>query len=209
MFSLPPADGPPMLARWGLPRAALFPLMVASPSTRITPAPKPKWLKVPLPQGEATARLRAELRNRGLHTVCEEAHCPNMGECWDGGTATFMVLGDVCTRGCRFCAVQTHGQGREVDAAEPQKVADAAVAMGLRYVVLTMVDRDDLPDGGAAHVAATIEAIKHRDAEVLVEALTGDFGGDLGLVARVLAGRARDRALRAGRYRASSKEQRG
>ena len=156
--------------------------------SRIQPSPKPRWLKVPLPQGDTTAGLRATLREKGLHTVCEEARCPNLGECWAGGTATFMVLGDTCTRGCRFCAVKTHAQGTPVDAEEPAKVADAAVAMGLRYVVLTMVDRDDLDDGGAAHVAATIRAIKQRDPEILVEALTGDFQGDAATIATVLEG---------------------
>ncbi|MCA8950973.1 MAG: lipoyl synthase [Planctomycetes bacterium] len=144
---------------------------------RITPGQKPSWLKVPLPQGQTTARLARTLRERGLHTVCEEARCPNMGECWDGGTATFMVLGDTCTRGCRFCAVKTHAQGNPVDPDEPAKVADAAAAMGLRYVVLTMVDRDDLADGGAGHVAATIRALKQQNPELLVEALVGDMNG--------------------------------
>lgn len=142
---------------------------------RITPGEKPSWLKVPVPHGPNVARLTGLLRERGLHTVCEEARCPNMGECWAGGTATFMVLGDTCTRGCRFCAVKTHAKGNPVDAEEPEKVAEASVSMGLRYVVLTMVDRDDLEDGGSAHVAATIAAIKRRDPEILVEALTGDF----------------------------------
>lgn len=157
------------------------------PPSRITPGPKPAWLKVPIPAGEVTARLGRILRERGLHTVCEEARCPNIGECWAGGTATFMVLGDTCTRGCRFCAVKTKGKGQPVDVGEPQKVAQAALAMGLRYVVLTMVDRDDLDDGGAAHVAATVRAIKERDADVLVEALTGDFQGDAGQIGAVLA----------------------
>ena len=142
---------------------------------RITPGQKPDWLKVPLPSGPTVAGLEKTLRERGLHTVCEEAKCPNMGECWAGGTATFMVLGDTCTRGCRFCAVKTHSEGTPVDADEPEKVAEAAVAMGLKYVVLTMVDRDDLPDGGAGHVAATIRAIKRRKPDMLVEALVGDW----------------------------------
>ena len=157
------------------------------PRTRTQPGPKPSWLKVPIPQGETTGRLRQILRSHDLHTVCEEARCPNMGECWDGGTATFMVLGDVCTRGCRFCAVQTNSKGTPVDREEPEKVAKAAVAIGLRYVVLTMVDRDDLEDGGAAHVAETIEAIKRLDDEILVEALTGDFRGDANTMSIVLA----------------------
>ncbi len=150
---------------------------MSTPTKRVTPGPKPSWLKVPMPQGETVHRLTRELRERGLHTVCEEARCPNMGECWDGGTATFMVLGDTCTRGCRFCAVKTNSKGTPVDLEEPAKVADAVVAMKLRYVVLTMVDRDDLPDGGAKHVADTVREIKARDPEVLVEALTGDFQG--------------------------------
>ena len=154
---------------------------------RVTPAAKPAWLKVPLPSGEATQQLTRILRERGLHTVCEEAKCPNQGECWAGGTATFMLLGDVCTRGCRFCNVKTHKHGLPVDAREPEQVADAVVAMGLRYVVLTMVDRDDLPDGGAGHVAATIAAIKRRDPGILVEALVGDFQGNREQIATVLA----------------------
>ena len=144
-------------------------------SNRITPGQKPDWLKVPIPSGPTVARLTKTLRDRGLHTVCEEARCPNMGECWDGGTATFMVLGDTCTRGCRFCAVKTNSKGVPVDAEEPEKVAESCVAMGLKYVVLTMVDRDDLPDGGAKHVADTIRAIKRRAPEMLVEALVGDW----------------------------------
>lgn len=142
---------------------------------RITPGQKPDWLKVPLPAGPTVANLEAVLRERNLHTVCEEAKCPNMGECWASGTATFMVLGDTCTRGCRFCAVKTHSQGTPVDLDEPEKVAEACVAMGLKYVVLTMVDRDDLPDAGAGHVAATIRAIKRRNPDMLVEALVGDW----------------------------------
>ncbi len=145
---------------------------------RVTPGPKPDWLKVPIPAGPTVAGLEKVLRDRQLHTVCEEARCPNMGECWASGTATFMVLGDTCTRGCRFCAVKTHSQGTPVDPDEPTKVAEACVAMGLKYVVLTMVDRDDLPDGGAAHVAATIRAIKDQKPDLLVEALVGDWLAD-------------------------------
>jgi lipoic acid synthetase len=155
---------------------------------RVTPGPKPTWLKVPIPSGPTVAHLSSILRERGLHTVCEEAKCPNMGECWAGGTATFMVLGDVCTRGCRFCAVKTHKDGLPVDDAEPRKVAEAAVAMGLKYVVLTMVDRDDLSDGGANHVALTIQALKQRDPSILVEALVGDFQGNEAQLADCLAG---------------------
>ena len=142
---------------------------------RITPGQKPDWLKVPLPSGPTVAGLTKVLRDRNLHTVCEEAKCPNMGECWASGTATFMVLGDTCTRGCRFCAVKTHSQGTPVDQDEPEKVGEACSAMHLKYVVLTMVDRDDLPDSGAGHVAATIRAIKRRNPEIFVEALVGDW----------------------------------
>lgn len=154
---------------------------------RITPGPKPAWLKVPIPSGDEVARLRQILARRNLHTVCEEARCPNMGECWAGGTATFMVLGDTCTRGCRFCAVKTSGTGAPPDPDEPHNVARAATAMGLTYVVLTMVDRDDLEDGGAAHVAGTIRALKEHDPHILVEALTGDFAGNREQIATVLA----------------------
>lgn len=156
---------------------------------RITPGPKPNWLKVPIPSGPTVARLEQLLRDRNLHTVCEEARCPNMGECWASGTATFMVLGDTCTRGCRFCAVKTHAMGNPVDPHEPDKVAEACVAMQLKYVVLTMVDRDDLPDGGAGHVAATIQAIKQRNPDMLVEALVGDFQGNDDQIAAVLHGK--------------------
>jgi lipoic acid synthetase len=156
---------------------------------RITPGPKPDWLKVPIPAGQTVAHLERVLRDRRLHTVCEEARCPNQGECWADGTATFMVLGDTCTRGCRFCAVKTHSVGNPVDAAEPQKVAEAVRAMGLRYVVLTMVDRDDLDDGGAGHVQATIAALKQASPDLLVEALVGDFQGDRAWIERVLQGR--------------------
>lgn len=162
--------------------------MSLADAKRITPGPKPAWLKVPIPAGETVARLQKTLRERGLHTVCEEARCPNMGECWDSGTATFMVLGDTCTRGCRFCAVKTHAHGNPVDTDEPRKVAEAVIAMNLKYVVLTMVNRDDLPDGGASHVAATIQAIKQQNNAMLVEALVGDFLGNYDQVATVLAG---------------------
>ncbi len=144
--------------------------------------PKPPWLRVRAPGGENYTHLKQVLRERGLHTVCEEARCPNVGECWGGGTATFMVLGDVCTRGCRFCAVNSGNPGGTVDPEEPANLAGAIHAMGLDYVVLTMVNRDDLPDEGAAHVAECIRSIRRRAPEVLVEALIGDFSGRLDLV---------------------------
>lgn len=138
---------------------------------------KPPWLKIRPPGGETYSELKSTLRSLGLHTVCEEARCPNVAECWGGGTATFMLMGDTCTRGCRFCAVKTGRNGVPLDPAEPHKVADAVARMKLHYVVLTSVDRDDLADGGAAHFGATIQAIKQSRPEVLVEVLTPDYLG--------------------------------
>jgi len=138
---------------------------------------KPEWLKVPLAAGPRQAELRQMFRELGLHTVCEEARCPNLGECWREGTATLMILGDVCTRGCRFCAVDSGHPGGVVDEREPDHVGRALGQMNLAYVVLTMVDRDDLPDGGAAHVARTVQAIRRSSKSTLVETLVGDFAG--------------------------------
>ncbi len=139
--------------------------------------PKPAWLKVRAPSGETYTSLKYTLRRLDLHTVCEEARCPNVGECWNAGTATVMVLGDTCTRGCRFCAVATGNPGGMADPREPEHVAKAIAELHLRYVVLTMVDRDDLLDGGAAHVAQTVEAIKRDRPSIMVETLVGDFNG--------------------------------
>lgn len=150
---------------------------------------KPTWLRVAAPGGESYVHIKEELRRRDLHTVCEEARCPNIGECWRGGTATFMLLGDTCTRACAFCAVKTGNPKGVVDAREPAKLAEAVAALSLKYVVLTTVDRDDLPDGGAAHYAATVRAIKERDAGILVEVLTGDFQGKRDAIAAVQAAR--------------------
>ncbi|NPB03098.1 MAG: lipoyl synthase [Thermotogae bacterium] len=140
--------------------------------------PKPSWLKVNIKSGVGFPTVRGTLRNHDLHTVCEEARCPNLHECWSHGTATIMILGDVCTRGCRFCAVKTGNPGGKVDPMEPMRVAAAIKRLDLRYVVLTMVDRDDLPDGGAYHVAETVKRIKEIKASVKVETLVGDFRGD-------------------------------
>ncbi|HET8936701.1 MAG TPA: lipoyl synthase [Polyangiales bacterium] len=147
---------------------------------------KPEWLKVRMPGGERHAELTQTFRRLKLHTVCEEARCPNIGECWREGTATIMILGDVCTRGCRFCAVTSGQPGGTVDESEPAHVAGALAQMDLAYVVLTMVDRDDLPDGGAAHVARTVSAIHARSPELLVETLVGDFAGNADLIATVV-----------------------
>jgi lipoic acid synthetase len=139
--------------------------------------PKPPWLKVRAPGGENYTRIKQTLRSLDLNTVCEEARCPNVGECWSAGTATIMVLGHTCTRGCRFCAVTTGHPGGAVDPREPVHVARAIAKLSLRYVVLTMVDRDDLLDGGAAHVGQTIAELRERCPELIIEALVGDFGG--------------------------------
>ncbi len=140
---------------------------------------KPEWLKVRAPGGERYGRIKELLRTYDLHTVCEEARCPNVGECWSEGTATVMILGDVCTRGCRFCAVTTGNPRGAYDPREPEHVARTIAAIELNYVVLTMVDRDDLLDGGAKHVAETIRATHRARPGILVEALVGDFQGAL------------------------------
>jgi lipoyl synthase len=147
---------------------------------------KPEWLKVRAPGGARYTHIKETLRKYDLHTVCEEARCPNVGECWGEGTATIMVLGETCTRGCRFCAVNTGNPRGAYDPREPDHVGRTISAMELDYVVLTMVDRDDLLDGGARHVADTVQAIKRRRPEVLVETLVGDFQGVLRDVATVV-----------------------
>jgi lipoyl synthase len=140
------------------------------------PERKPSWLKVKAPGGPNYLRLKQLMRRLDLHTVCEEAHCPNVGECWEHGTATFMILGDVCTRNCAYCAV-AHGRPPKFDPAEPDRVADACAEMQLRHVVLTSVDRDDLPDFGAWAFAETIRQIKQRLPDTSVEVLVPDFQG--------------------------------
>ncbi|MEB2312115.1 MAG: lipoyl synthase [Sorangiineae bacterium] len=138
---------------------------------------KPSWLKVRAPGGERYTKLKETLRELDLHTVCEEARCPNVGECWGAGTATVMLLGDTCTRGCRFCAVTTGNPRGAVDPREPEHVARAIARLELTYVVLTMVDRDDLLDGGASHMGQAVAALRRHQPELLVETLVGDFGG--------------------------------
>ncbi len=140
-------------------------------------APKPAWLRARLPSGPAYERVKHTVREHRLATVCEESMCPNIGECWSAGTATIMLMGAVCTRACQFCAVDTGNPRGWLDAEEPENAARSVVLMGLRYVVLTSVDRDDLPDGGAAHYAACVRAVKAASPETAVEALTPDFGG--------------------------------
>jgi lipoyl synthase len=147
---------------------------------------KPPWLKVKAPGGPKYRRLEGLMRKQSLHTVCEEANCPNIGECWERGTATFMILGDTCTRRCGFCNVKS-GVPQLVDRAEPFRVAFAVEQMGLRHCVVTSVDRDDLPDGGAGVFADTIRAIRRRAPGCAVEVLTPDFRGQEMPLAKVIA----------------------
>ena len=146
----------------------------------------PGWLRARAPTGAGFHQVRTLVRQHRLATVCEEAHCPNIGECWNAGTATIMLMGAVCTRACRFCSVDTGNPHGWLDAQEPENAARTVALMKLRYVVLTSVDRDDLPDGGAAHYAACVRAIKRRNPGTAVEALTPDFQGVLADVATVL-----------------------
>jgi len=169
-------------------------------------ARKPDWLKMRPPSGQRFTDIKQTLREHDLHTVCEEASCPNIGECWSGGanappgegaadaansgrdgpgTATFMLMGDRCSRGCNFCDVQTGGMD-PLDEDEPENVAEAVTEIGLGYVVLTSVDRDDLPDQGAGHFAETIREIKRRDSDILVEVLVPDFQGESHLVRKII-----------------------
>ncbi|XDG07618.1 hypothetical protein ABKA04_007233 [Annulohypoxylon sp. FPYF3050] len=161
---------------------------VGPASNRRTITRLPEWLKTPIPAGNDNYKqIKKDLRGLGLHTVCEEARCPNISECWGGSnknaaTATIMLMGDTCTRGCRFCSVKTNRNPAPLDPHEPEHVAEALARWGLGYVVLTNVDRDDLADGGAHHFAETIRKIKAKKPSLLVEALTGDFMGDMEMV---------------------------
>ena len=152
------------------------------------PERKPSWLKVKAPGGPNYLKLKQMMRSLDLHTVCEEAHCPNVGECWEHGAATFMILGDVCTRNCAYCAV-AHGRPPQFDATEPERVADAVAQMQLRHAVITSVDRDDLPDFGAWAFAETIREIHARIPECSVEVLVPDFQGDEDAIRMVLEAR--------------------
>ncbi|KAI0094617.1 lipoic acid synthase [Irpex rosettiformis] len=157
----------------------------------------PSFLKTSIPKGSSFTKIKKDLRGLNLHTVCEEARCPNIGDCWGGkegateeegrnaATATIMLMGDTCTRGCRFCSVKTSRKPLPLDPHEPENTAEAISRWGLGYIVLTSVDRDDLADGGARHFAETISRIKHKAPQILVEALTGDFAGNLDLVSHV------------------------
>jgi lipoic acid synthetase len=148
-----------------------------SSSAPLPLVPRPAWIRAKAPQGPAYERIRGLMRGLELHTVCEEAHCPNLGECWSRGTATFMILGEVCTRACGFCAVRTGLPGRPPDPGEPRRVAEAVARMRLRHAVVTSVNRDDQPDGGALVFAATIREIRARVPGCTVEVLIPDFKG--------------------------------
>lgn len=147
---------------------------------------KPKWLRAKMPAGPAFSGVRQTVREHRLSTVCEESMCPNIGECWNNGTATIMVMGSVCTRACRFCAVDTGNPKGWLDAEEPENTAKAVKLMGLKYVVITSVDRDDLADGGAQHYADCVKAIKRVNPDTAVEALTPDFNGVMPDVEKVV-----------------------
>ncbi|MEE9179689.1 MAG: lipoyl synthase [Vicinamibacteria bacterium] len=153
-----------------------------------TKSPRPDWLRVRLPGGEHYTRLKSVMREHNLHTVCEEARCPNVAECWGQGTATFMILGDICTRACGFCAVTT-GLPTKLDLTEPSRVAAAVKAMGLRHAVITSVNRDELPDGGATIFARTIEAVRRDNPDTTIEVLIPDFKGSQPALETVLAAR--------------------
>ncbi len=151
-------------------------------------ASKPPWIRVRLPSSESVGRVKALMRSKSLHTVCEEARCPNMAECWSSGTATFLILGDLCTRNCRFCAVSS-GVPRPLDPEEPNKILQAVRAMELNHVVLTSVTRDDLPDGGASVFSRAIKTLRREMPQCSVEVLIPDFGGHWKALEKVFAAR--------------------
>lgn len=138
---------------------------------------KPDWLKIKLPKGDNYLKVKGILEEKGLHTICSSGKCPNMGECWNAGTATFMILGEICTRSCKFCATKT-GKPLPVDENEPEKIAQSVKHLNLKHVVLTSVDRDDLPDGGATIWAETVRKVKELNPEATIETLVPDFGGN-------------------------------
>jgi lipoic acid synthetase len=156
-----------------------------STTTSLTPAPIPEWIRVRVTESENFKELKQMVRSGRLHTVCEEARCPNIFDCWNRRTATFMILGDVCTRACRFCAV-TSGRPSELDIGEPLRVAESVAELGLKHAVITSVDRDDLKDGGAWIFARTIRAIRRRSPGTTIEVLTPDFQGNLESVETVV-----------------------
>jgi lipoic acid synthetase len=166
----------------GAAKTARIPIKI---ETTTRPLRKPLWIRARSPANPAVGRLKGVLRENRLHTVCEEASCPNIGECFAGGTATFMIMGDICTRRCPFCDV-AHGRPQPLDADEPENLGRTIRQMGLRYVVVTSVDRDDLRDGGAAHFTACIEAIRRHSPEIRVEVLVPDFRGRMDRALEIL-----------------------
>lgn len=166
----------------GAAKTARIPIKI---ETTTRPLRKPLWIRARSPANPAVGRLKGVLRENRLHTVCEEASCPNLGECFAGGTATFMIMGDICTRRCPFCDV-AHGRPQPLDADEPENLGHTIRQMGLRYVVVTSVDRDDLRDGGAAHFTACIEAIRRHSPEIRVEVLVPDFRGRMDRALQIL-----------------------
>lgn len=162
-----------------------LPILNGEPAPKPERAAKPPWLKVKAPGGPRYAAMKQRARRLGLATVCEEAQCPNIGECWSGGTATFMLMGEVCTRGCRFCAVDTQKRPPALDPKEPENIAEAVREMALSYVVITSVNRDDMPDGGAAHLASCLDAVRAQSPSVLLEVLIPDFQGDRDALDRI------------------------
>jgi lipoic acid synthetase len=168
-----PSRSTPETHQRGRDKVARIPVKVETPTH---PPRKPSWIRAKAPIGPGVNRIKRLLRETKLATVCEEAQCPNLGECFSHGTATFMILGDICTRRCPFCDV-AHGRPQPIDAAEPDHLADSIAAMGLRYVVITSVDRDDLRDGGAGHFADCLRAVRRRSPGILLEVLVPDFRG--------------------------------
>lgn len=159
-----------------------IPIKVEKPETVLR---KPDWIRIKLPTNDKVNQIKQSLRENRLHTVCEEAACPNLGECFSHGTATFMIMGDLCTRRCPFCDV-AHGKPQPLDAEEPHNLAHTIAAMGLRYVVVTSVNRDDLRDGGAGHFAACIAAIREQSPQTIIEVLTPDFRGRMEVALDIL-----------------------
>jgi lipoic acid synthetase len=159
-----------------------IPIKVEKPETVLR---KPDWIRIKLPTNDKVNQIKQSLRENSLHTVCEEAACPNLGECFSHGTATFMIMGDLCTRRCPFCDV-AHGKPQPLDAEEPHNLAHTIAAMGLRYVVVTSVNRDDLRDGGAGHFAACIAAIREQSPQTIIEVLTPDFRGRMEVALDIL-----------------------
>lgn len=161
-------------AQRGAEKTARIPIKIIPSEAQATP--KPEWIRIKVPSGSAVSDLKQVLREHRLHTVCEEAACPNLNECFSGGTATFMIMGDICTRRCPFCDV-AHGRPEPLDAEEPKNLASTIAAMGLKYVVITSVDRDDLRDGGAGHFTDCIQAVREQSPKTRIEVLVPDFRG--------------------------------